>query len=90
MSQSGFNLPTGDLLKIAINDFLSPEIFIQSERVRFVVDGRTAFEVTAKHDCIEVRSVDAYKLDGVIYDTRLVIEPKVSNVVEIRTKAYNE
>ena len=68
---------------------------VNDDRVRFVIGGlggKTLFEVSACADghSIEVRSVESFKLDNVIYDTQIVVEPNVSNCITIRTKRWRD
>ena len=64
---------------------------VEGQFVRFMTeDGRAMFEVHAGKDgrSIEVRAIQATKVDGVIYDTILNICPKSSNAVDIFTQRY--
>lgn len=62
-----------------------------ADRVKFVTeDGKTVFEVSVNEDgrSINVRGVDVCRFDGGIYIEALVIEPKVSNSVDISTRLH--
>ncbi len=64
---------------------------IEGRAVRFVSDdGKTVFEVIANADgtSIEVRSVEAFKVDGQIYGGLLDVRPVCANVVEVRARRY--
>jgi hypothetical protein len=37
---------------------------------------------------LEVRGVDTHVTSGTLYATALIVEPRVSNVVEVRVKPY--
>lgn len=54
-------------------------------------DGRTMFEIRACKDAksIEVRSGQNCRVRGVLYGTQLLVEPRVSNEVIIRTAEYD-
>lgn len=59
--------------------------------VRFVTaDDRTMFEFRCGDDgrSIEVRSVETTKIDGVIYDNRLLVAPTSTNGVNITVSRY--
>lgn len=62
------------------------------KEVRFLTDdGRAIFEVRIGEDgrSIEVRGVDSYKFDGVIYSEHIEIRPRYANGVEIRTLPHD-
>jgi acyl-CoA thioesterase len=64
---------------------------LDAQFVRFVTDnGRCMFEVHACRDgrSIEVRCVETTKVDGVIYNNLMAVEPDSSNGVTIRTRLY--
>ena len=67
---------------------------LEGERfVSFLTEeGRVMFEVGILKDGsgIEIRGVDMYKHNGILYENRLEVSPVVSNVIEIRTKRYEE
>lgn len=68
------------------------EIVHDFKAVRFLTDdGRPMFEVSIGSDgrSIEVRGVDTYKFDGVIYTEALEIRPRYANSVEVRTLPYD-
>lgn len=61
---------------------------VGDDRVYFrTEDGRAMFEVRAGKDgrSIEVRGVEACKVDGKLYREQLSIEPVASNAITIRT-----
>ena len=66
---------------------------LEATTVRFVTeDGRCMFEVTAGKDgrSIDVMAVEMTKIDGTIYEARLMVLPNVTNSVEVRTRRYGE
>lgn len=65
----------------------------KEQRVSFVTeDERVMFEVTAGKDgrSLEIRAVDTCRVGGELYSDRMEVLPIVSNVVEIRTRKYEE
>lgn len=66
---------------------------IKGSTVRFVTeDDRTMFEIRLGKDgrSIEIRGVEATKVDGRIYVEQLSIQPNSSNSVTIRPVLYEE
>lgn len=60
--------------------------------VRFVTDtGRVLFEVRIASDrSIEVRAIEMTKIDGKLFDARVLVSPAYSNSVIISTAQYEE
>ena len=54
-------------------------------------DGRTMFEVTLGKDghSIEIRSYAACKVGGVLYDSRMLIQPESVSAVVIQARPYD-
>jgi len=77
-------------LRIESGHHLEPPRPIEGDRVRFITDdNRVMFEVHAIDDgAIEVRAVESCKVGKEIRLAALLIEPKVSNVIEIRTQKW--
>jgi hypothetical protein len=72
---------------------MNNERVIEGDSIRFVTeDGRDMFEVAIGSDgsSLEVRAVDACKVDGELHAGVLEIRPKVANAVVLRTPRYNE
>lgn len=69
------------------------EALVESYMVRFKApDGRCMFEVRCGDDgkSIEVSAVESCMVDGVVHDTRLIVAPRVSNVIHISTHEYGK
>jgi hypothetical protein len=64
---------------------------VKGKTVRFVGDdGRTMFEVSCGDDgrSVEIRGVQSFKHDGIIYREFLEIQPRAANCVIVRTQKY--
>jgi hypothetical protein len=69
------------------------ESSVEGYRVRFKTpDGRCMFEVKCADDgkSLEVSAVESCIVGGVLHDTRLMVSPRVSNVVHISTHEYEK
>lgn len=63
--------------------FYPNELFLKS------LDGRVAFSVVfVDGNTIEISAVDVTKIDDVLYNNRLIIEPVVSNTIRISRPKY--
>jgi len=65
---------------------------VDGQAIDFVTDdeGRLAFSVKIGEDgrSLEIRACDSFKVDDVLYDNQIIIEPQVSNSIVIRTRRY--
>ena len=54
-------------------------------------DGRTMFEVILGRDghSIEVRSFAACKVNGILYDSRMLVQPESASGVVIQARPYD-
>lgn len=62
-----------------------------ARRISFVTeDGREAFEVRPGKDgrSIEIRAVECFHADGVLYSNRILIAPNVSNSITVSAEQY--
>jgi hypothetical protein len=84
------------VLRMEVHDWIgnrpdSKRTVVPGERIRFVSieDDRVAFDVVAKPDgSLEIRGIDTCKISGELTDTRLQIEPHVTNVITVRKMRY--
>lgn len=70
-----------------------PALPIESNRVRLVAeDGHVAFEIMIGADgrSVEVRGVDSFTVNHVLYSNALEIRASGSNKVTIRAQAYDD
>ncbi len=66
---------------------------IDSDRIDFVAeDGRLMFQVRIGKDgrSLEVSACDVCKVGGTLYNSRLVVEPLVTNAITISTRKYED
>jgi hypothetical protein len=73
------------------NDMMA-RVEVYGDTVYFVTpDGRTAFTVRARKDgrSLDVSAVQAIRVDGKLYDSRLQVGPRASNAVVISTMEYD-
>jgi hypothetical protein len=69
----------------------TPVAIVPGDRIRFVSieDDRAAFDVVATLEgALEIRGIDTCKIAGELTDTRLQIEPHVTNVITVRKMRY--
>lgn len=66
---------------------------VVGKSVRFVCDDdRVMFEVHVGTDgkSIEIRAVENCKVGGILYSSRLLIEPNVSNSITVSVARYDD
>jgi len=66
---------------------------LTTDRIRLCVDdGRTMFDVSIGKDgrSIEICAVDTVRVKNVLYSNRIIVEPRASNFVVVRTVPYDD
>jgi hypothetical protein len=66
---------------------------VPGDRISFrAADGSTLFEVRSGKDgkSLEIRANDCCKVGGVLYSTRLMILPHVTNCVTVTVQEYDK
>lgn len=76
-----------------VGDFGEDPMPIQGRIICVVTeDGRPAFEITIGENgiSIEIRAQSCVKVNDTIYDSRLVVRPVVSNVIQVLLSRYED
>ncbi len=66
---------------------------IDGNRVDFITtaDDRIMFSVSIGKDgrSLEIQACDTCMVDGVVYDTSILVKPNAANLITVSTKPYN-